>query len=156
MLTETLSGKCPCCGYDKLLQRYGSYGHYQLDGCPKCGFGYGTNHHDGDTFGTEAWIDYARHVLASSESDNYLSEFEDDPEVVRTENGYTNNGGKTKEYKAYEKAISVLYSYPDSKIREMIFEWAESQERYDDVEYTVFEYDEKAVEDYLKTNPIIF
>ena len=42
MLTETLSGKCPCCGYDKLLQRYGSLGYHQLDGCANCGFGNGT------------------------------------------------------------------------------------------------------------------
>lgn len=35
MLTETLSGQCPCCGYDKMIQRYGSDGYYHLDGCLK-------------------------------------------------------------------------------------------------------------------------
>lgn len=64
MLTETLSGECPCCGYDKLLQRYGSSGHLQLDGCANCGFGYSTNHHDDDCFGVQAWLPYARHLLS--------------------------------------------------------------------------------------------
>ena len=66
MLTETLSGKCPCCGYDKLLQRYGSMGYFVLDGCARCGFGYATNHYDGETFGVDAWIGYGKYILECS------------------------------------------------------------------------------------------
>ena len=156
MLTETLSGKCPCCNYDKMLQRYGSIGYYQMDGCPKCGFGYGTNHQDDGTFGVEAWIDYAKHILASFESDKYIKDFEDDVQIERTEHGYKTNGGKTKEEKAYEKTSQLLESYPQSKIREMIFTWSQNQKRHDDLDTTVFTYTEKDVKDYLSTNPMVF
>jgi hypothetical protein len=40
MTTETISGKCPCCGYDKLIQHYGSHGAFNLEACASCGFGY--------------------------------------------------------------------------------------------------------------------
>lgn len=83
MLTETLSGKCPNCGYDKLLQRYGSFGYLQLDGCSNCGFGYATNHCDGESFGIQSWISYGKHILASQFEDydavfNELDQLDDE------------------------------------------------------------------------------
>ena len=63
MLTETISGKCPCCEYDKMIQRYGSLGNFILDFCPRCGFAYGTNHHDGEFFHEEAWTQYGKYFL---------------------------------------------------------------------------------------------
>lgn len=67
MLTETLSGKCPCCGYDKLFQRYGSSGYLQLDGCSNCGFGYSTNSFDNDNYGVNAWLGYGKHIISCDE-----------------------------------------------------------------------------------------
>jgi hypothetical protein len=56
MLTETWGGKCPVCGFDRILMRYGSTGYYQLDACPRCGFAYGTNMQDiVDTDPMEVW-----------------------------------------------------------------------------------------------------
>lgn len=130
MLTEILSGKCPCCGYDKLLQRYGSMGYYQLDGCPKCGFGYGSNHHDEDSFGTSAWLDYGVHVLA----------------MVKK--------GENKE--EYNKLKEELNTLSDVEKRKLIFEWAEGEERSDDVATTVFVYSEEDVKSHMSTNPVIF
>jgi hypothetical protein len=43
MTVETISGNCPCCGFDKLIQRYGSAGWLGLDACASCGFGYVDN-----------------------------------------------------------------------------------------------------------------
>jgi len=40
MLTESYGGKCPICGFDRILMRYGSTGYYQFDACPRCGFAY--------------------------------------------------------------------------------------------------------------------
>ena len=71
MLTETLSGKCPCCNYNKMLQRYGSSGYYQLEGCPKCGFGYGTNHHETEESGPNCWLDYGLHIVSFNFQDSY-------------------------------------------------------------------------------------
>lgn len=157
MLTETLSGKCPCCSYDKMLQRYGSIGYYQMEGCPKCGFGYGTNHHDGDSFGVGAWIDYARYILASLESQKYDSMFEDDPEIERAQDGCLKyNGGDTKENKAYNHAFKLINELPEDEVRKMIFDWSESQERSDDVDTTIFVYDEQDIDSYRQTQQKVF
>lgn len=156
MLTETLSGKCPCCGYDKMLQRYGSLGYYQMDGCPKCGLGYGTNQHEIESFGVEAWIDYGRHILACVDNEKFVEEFEDDKEVVRTECGYKTNGGQTKEDKAYNKVFEIAKELSDLDARRKIFEWSEKQERSDDVEGTIFAYTKEDIEKYLSTKPVIF
>jgi hypothetical protein len=120
MLTETLSGKCPCCGYDKLIQRYGSLGHLQLDGCANCGFGYSTNHHDGENFGVSAWLPYAKHCIACVESE------------PQTED-------------SYQYTLEELNQLPDEEIRRMVFDWCEKQDRYNDVVDTVFVYTEEDV-----------
>jgi hypothetical protein len=158
MLTETLSGKCPCCNYDKLLQRYGSQGYYQLDGCPNCGFGYGSNHspESEDVVGEGAWLDYAQTILASVESDKYDDMFEDDPSVVREGKSIIYNGGQCKERKAYEHSLSIISKLSKSEIRERIFKWAEQQDRSNDMNSTVFKYTEDDVKNYLATNPVIF
>lgn len=108
MLTETISGKCPCCGYDKLLQRYGSMGHYILDACANCGFTYGTNHHDGEFFGEEASIGWFKHAL---------------------------------------KMWEIEYSEEESftHIRKKVFDQLEKIGRYDDVDETIFKYDESDI-----------
>lgn len=129
MLTETLSGKCPCCNYDKLLQRYGSHGYFQLDGCPNCGFGYGTNHYDDDTFGVSAWLSYGIYILSMVKNI-------DDEE--------------------YPKWLEDMKSKPDDEVRKMVFDWAESETRSDDIEKTVFAYTEEDVKKHLETKPVIF
>lgn len=135
MLTETLSGKCPCCGYDKLLQRYGSIGYYQLDGCPNCGFGYGSNHHDNDTFGLEAWLSYGIHVMS----------------CINSSDEQGNEKGK-----GYDDWLKELNALPELEVRKMVFEWAEKAQRSDDVQATIFEYKPEDVQKYLETNPVIF
>lgn len=72
MLTETISGKCPCCNYNKLLQRYGSSGYYELDGCPKCGFGFGSNQYDLESKGVEAWMEYGLHIVSCIKNIDFL------------------------------------------------------------------------------------
>jgi hypothetical protein len=45
-MTEGFGGQCPNCGYTKMFQRIGSSGYWNVDYCPKCGFGCG--YADGD------------------------------------------------------------------------------------------------------------
>lgn len=129
MLTETLSGKCPCCNYDKLLQRYGSMGYSQLDGCPNCGFGYGTNSYDGDEFGFEAWVGYGIYMLSM------VNNIKDDK---------------------YEEWLSKMNSKPKEEVRKMIFDWVETESRCDDIENTIFVYGEDDIKKHLDTKPLIF
>ncbi len=150
MLTETLSGQCPCCGYDKMIQRYGSDGYYNLDGCLRCGFGYGSNGENG-VWGVDAWIDFAKHILTASGYEKYISIFKDDSCIERNEFGYNTNGGKTKEEKAYEHYMSIINSFDETLIRKMIFEWAEKQKRSSDVDATVFQYTEEEINNYKKS-----
>lgn len=121
MLTETLSGKCPCCNYDKLFQRYGSIGYRQLDGCANCGFGYSTNHHDDDDFGTGAWLPYAKMVFSSQFVNQETNEF-------------------------FEKILRQLNKMPNERARRIVFEWCEKKERSDDVDTTVFKYSDEDIE----------
>ena len=121
MLTETLSGKCPCCGYDKMLQRYGSLGYHHLDGCANCGFGYSSNHYDDDDFGVGAWLPYAKHILSCQYIEPETDEF-------------------------YERSLEELNKLPDEEVRRMVFEWCEKQERCDDVEETVFKYSDEDIQ----------
>lgn len=130
MLSETLSGKCPCCSYDKLLQRYGSSGYFHMDGCPNCGFGYGQGQGE-EVFGEEAFLDYGVHILTSNHVRNDSQE----------------------EYDKWKNELSALSNLEK---RKMIFEWAEKQERCNDVENTVFKYSEEDVKKHLSTNPVIF
>jgi hypothetical protein len=158
MLTETLSGKCPCCNYDKLLQRYGSQGYYQLDGCPNCGFGYGHSmgQEEESVVGEDAWLNYAAHLLACCESEKYESMFQDDECVVRQDLGVIYNNGDTKETKAHYHIHTLLMNMPKEELRKQIFDWAEKQERSSDVETTVFKYTEEDIKKYMATNPKIF
>ena len=121
MLTETLSGKCPCCGYDKLLQRYGSLGYHQLDGCANCGFGYSSNHHDDDDFGVGAWLPYAKHILSCQYIESETEEF-------------------------YERSMVELNKLSDEDVRRLVFEWCEKQERCNDVDETVFKYSDEDIQ----------
>lgn len=68
MLIETISGKCPCCNYNKLLQRYGTA---SLDGCPKCGFGYSDhyNHYYNDV-GPNLWLGYGLYIISMITGEN--------------------------------------------------------------------------------------
>lgn len=131
MLTETLSGKCPCCGYDKLLQRYGSIGYFQLDGCANCGFAYGTNHHDEQVFGMDALIPYAIHILACNESENEFN-------------------------KSYESHMIELNKMDKERIRRMLFDWCEKQERSNDVDSTVFTYSDDDIKSHKRNKLEVF
>ncbi len=117
MLTETISGKCPCCGYDKLFQRYGSMGYVLMDGCANCGFGYASNAHDGESYGVDAWLSYAQHVLACMRA-----------------------GG------SYEEEMARLDGLSNEDLRRAAFEWCEEQERWDDVPTTIFKYTDQDVQ----------
>ena len=57
MLTESYGGKCPNCGYDRMLVRYGSLGYFQRDACPNCQFYYGHNNYDPHEVREEGWED---------------------------------------------------------------------------------------------------
>ena len=131
MLTETLSGKCPCCGYDKLFQRYGSFGHEQLDGCPNCGFGYSSNGHVPDSFGVEAWLPYGKHILCSQYTEPETDEF-------------------------YERSMIDLNKLSDDEARELIFNWCETVERSDDMETTVFVYTDEDIEKHKSLGLTVF
>lgn len=70
MTVETLSGHCPCCGYDKMMMRYGSQGWIHWEGCPNCGFGYCEDHENDFTsemLGFNAWKHCERHLVAKEE-----------------------------------------------------------------------------------------
>ena len=121
MLTETLSGKCPYCGYTKLLQRYGSLGYHQLDGCSNCGFGYSSNSHDEDDFGVSAWLGYGKHILASQ----YITMETDE---------------------LYDKERLRLDTLSEDQVRRMVFDWCEKTGRLSDVETTVFVYSKEDLE----------
>lgn len=160
MLTEGISGTCPCCGYEKMLQRYGSIGYYQMDGCPNCGFGYGSNHHDqSEPIGLKAWLDVGLIELAITEEEKYYDEFQDDLDVIRRDNGYEiKDGGKTKEMKAFEKAKEVLGQLDDLTLRRKIFEMTEAHTPHDGEDHigTVFKYTDEDIAKYKATNPVIF
>lgn len=159
MLTEGISGTCPCCGYTKMLQRYGSWGYYQLDGCPNCGFGYGTDGEESPLIGTDGWIWYGLICLAIEDQHKYIHEFEDDPDIKREGSGWIKeNGGSTKEEKAFEKAKHVLGQLDDLELRKKVFEWAEACElNPNDMHIsTVFTYTDKDIANYKATNPVIF
>jgi len=130
MLTETLSGECPCCGYNKLLQRYGSFGYLQLDGCAKCGFGYSSDGVD-DNYGVSSWLGYGKHILSC-----YY------------------NYKKTE--KSHERIVIELDKLIDEDVRLLVFEWCESQERCDDIEKTIFEYSDEDILKYKSFNLPIY
>jgi len=165
MLTETLSGKCPCCNYDKLLQRYGSDGYFVLDGCSKCGFGYGSNHYpesNDNKVGTEIWIDYGLHTIALTMARDRVPY----PEILeeRLKKEGVIHCQTDQDHIKQQKLFDVAYEDILQKLREMdidkqryeIFKWTEKQERCDDIETTVFQYSEDEVKDYLSQNPVIF
>jgi len=54
MITETYGGICPKCNYNRMMMRYGSFGYFHYDACPKCGFAYGTNS-EGEYTPEEVW-----------------------------------------------------------------------------------------------------
>lgn len=161
MLTETVSGKCPCCNYDKMVQRYGSSSYFQMDACPNCGFGYGSNHFDPEKYGEMAWISFFIHCLACHNSSDFEEQFEDDPSVVKGMNDFgcesiDYNGGKSASQKAYEFCINKYSIFKPIDIRRMIFDWHEQMERSDDVETTIFVYSDEDVKKHMATNPVIF
>jgi hypothetical protein len=145
MLSEDIGGKCPCCNYDKMFQRHGSLGYYLLDGCPNCGFGYGSNHHDSDCFGIDAWIGYGAHVLASVLSSSIEGEFMLNDEIPDI------NG--SIQYKVLNDELLKLNK---DVLRKRIFDWMETQNPFLKSEETVFQYDHVDVERWLETNPVIF
>lgn len=56
MLVEGIGGNCPNCGYNKMFQRYGSSGFWDVDACPKCGFAFGyAQGNEKANYGDECW-----------------------------------------------------------------------------------------------------
>lgn len=163
MLTETLSGKCPCCGFDKLIQRYGSQGYYQLDGCVSCGFGYGSNGDDHDPIlGFHQFRDFAIYMLASHLASIQVPY----PEVLKKrlkEHGSIKCGDDT-DYKVYQKEWDEVYAgihsglvtMDDLLLRRRCFDYINQEDRCTDVDTTIFSYTESDIEQYRKTNPVIF
>lgn len=97
-------------------------------------------------------------MMACLEAEKYEHLCQDDPQVVRHEDGkgYTSHGGITKESKAYDMAFAELSKLDELTMRKKIFDWAESETRCDDIAGTIFTYEQKDVDDYLATNPVIF
>jgi len=165
MLTETLSGKCPCCNYDKLLQRYGSMGYFVLDGCSRCGFGYGSNHYpesDDNKIGTEIWMDYGLHCVALTMASAKVPYPPILDERLKKEGRI--DCQKDKDHIAYQFTFDNAYKVSLEELKNMsiekqryeIFKWTENQERSDDMPSTVFEYTPEEIKKYLDTNPKIF
>jgi len=149
MLSEGIGGKCPCCSYNRMLQRSGSQGYYLLDGCPNCGFGYGSNLFDTPSFGFDAWSSYGTYLLSLS--------------IQNRRDG---------EYFFYETVDEVFenfkYNLPNNNlvgsnnitIRKMIFNYVESFKN-DQISNafcgdTVFQYNENDIKKWMNTNPVIF
>ena len=162
MLTETLSGKCPCCNYDKMIQRYGSIGYYQLDGCPKCGFGYGSNGHDEDSgVGPTAWLDFGIHIVAIVKASEEVPQPKIIDDIIKQQGSISSEHPEYKKHqeefdKAYYKFHKILSSLDNDAQRLEIFKWAEKSKRSDDVESTIFEFTEEDISNYKSTNPQIF
>lgn len=134
MTTETISGKCPCCGYNKMVQYYDSACSNFLEGCANCGFGYSDNYwreHDQepDLIGTKAWMGLAIHWLASHEADKHGSR---------------------------EKAYEYFMAMDEMLLRRLIFDFIDGSKRHDDVETTLLKYSPEDIASYRATNPIIF
>jgi hypothetical protein len=135
MTVETISGKCPYCGYNKMVMRYGSMGWYRFEGCPNCEFGYGTNNTDAEDFGFDAWYPQALHYLVC----HLLAEKEmaDD------------SGG------LYDHLFKELESLPHNELRKMLFDYIDQQERSNDVEGTLYVYTEEDIRKHRATHPFI-
>lgn len=130
-----IGGKCPVCGYDKMLHRLGK-DCYEFDGCPKCGFGYGFDPKKDDykdlkfEIGEEAWL---------KEGKTFLFNFIKDSD----------------EQKKIKKSNKIT-------LRKIIFNFIEEHElvkTYNFPAPTVFNYIVKGYSygvEYLETNPIIF
>jgi len=143
MLTETISGHCPVCGNDKMIQRYGSSGHYQVDACPKCGFGYGANSYDDPCWHEDAWREYFIRIAAV----NLASELTPDLEAQEVINAFDI---------LFDQKVQELSNLPSIEIRKMVFDILEKEERCDDIETTVWEYSKEDIESYKQTNPTNF
>jgi len=148
MLTEAIGGKCPCCNYNKMFQRCGSLGYYLLDGCPNCGFGYGSNHHDSDCFGIDAWLDYGTHVIALI----FLSRIDGEYFLNEDENNEIFQDIR------YVLLRNELLKLKKDVLRKRIFDWIETVDvtKSESTCLLVFKYDHVDVERWLETNPVIF
>jgi hypothetical protein len=112
MTVETISGNCPCCGFDKMIQRYGSTGWLGLDACASCGFGYVDNPGEPD----EKW-------------DNHLQLWHDESfgHLLLHMYGFGYKGD------------TLPTEYPT---RKEVFIELLNAERHDDVKGTVYNYNE--------------
>lgn len=149
MLTETISGKCPICSYNKLRQRYGSSGYYLMDGCPSCGFGYGDSDMSEENTGVciESWLCISIVDLAYKFSEYIKESLDSDPKYIN-DNCYDSIFGFAK---------AELEKLSQDELRYLVYESHESEERSDDVLNTIFLYGQEDLAEYIiKNNPIIF
>ncbi len=146
MTEDLITGKCPCCNYNKLFQRWSSNSHtFQMEGCANCGFGYGTNMElPLVTIGFDSWKEYILRVFNIQ-----LLELIKPNLLIEINLNYYHN---EKDFLEHINPFSEL------EVRRLIFNLAEKLEREenDGNHNTLFSYSKEEIEDYKKTNPIIF
>lgn len=148
MLTETISGHCPICNYNKLFQRYGSFGYFQMDACSSCGFAYGES-------GGHERIDI-NHISDFSICIFYLSI--DYYYLLKDEFVCPATGDKLSPCSKLNDLIMLFLSTLDKKlVQYLLFEFCEKKDRYDDIKRTIFDYNQTELAFYiLKNEPTIF
>lgn len=157
MTTETISGKCPCCGYDKVIM-YADVesDRYGIDGCVNCGFGV-SDIYDGDV-GFDEWKDYAIHLYSMAKGiDEFEKDFED--ECGSSDCDFTGMPiitFQSKAKKAYNHSVEILNSMDDDELRKKLFDWVESEERDDLYDEAVFTYNPNVIDRYRKKGVKIF
>lgn len=148
MLIEAISGNCPVCDYNKMVQRFGTGNcSYFLDACPNCGFGYGSNS-DVENWHQDAWRTYFRYLLAGHKAQKKMNALASD--------GVVEGDISLFDY-YYDQSMNELNDLSDDQLRQQTFELIENTyDRSEDIVTTVWNYTEEDVNNFLETNPIIY
>lgn len=148
MLVETISGRCPICSYNKLFQRYGSFGYFQMDACPSCGFAYGEDR-DNDSITINHISDFSICIFYLS-IDYYY--------ILKDEFSCQSIGGNLSHCSKLSDLIEFFLSTLDKKlVQYLLFDFCEKKGRYDDIKSTIFNYNQTELAFYiLKNEPTIF
>lgn len=155
-MIETVSGRCPACGYDKLIIRCGTGVINSVEGCASCGFGYSVAAKDKSLpVGPDAWIDYAIHILNMSsapELDSSLStklstgvDMLNDPEFHEF---------NEKFFEFVNKSKLELSSLGNIEILRKLKLYLDSIDRDDSIEGTVFIYSDDEISTFMNNNMI--
>lgn len=73
-MTETVSGNCPSCGYNKMISRFGDGVMNIVEGCARCGLGYSSLSEEGSEPNENTWRDYMIHILSNVDAPEMNSE----------------------------------------------------------------------------------